>query len=190
MLKRFLVLVSLSILIGCSSDPVPSEVFTKLAPNHTGISFENTIADIDLERFQTSPYIYNGAGVALGDLNNNGLPDVFLTGNLVSSRLYLNKGDFKFEDITEQAGLTTVNWIAGVSMVDINGNGYLDIYLSVSGEPGTPPENRANKLFINNGDMTFTESASEYGIDDKSYGTHAVFFDYNGKRLSGYVFNE
>jgi len=184
MLKKLQYLIILILLFGCSSDPVPSKVFTKLAPNQTGIYFENTIADIDLERFQTSPYIYNGAGVALGDLNNNGLPDVFLTGNLVSSRLYLNKGDFKFKDITEQAGLTTENWIAGVSMVDINGNGYLDIYLSVSGEPGTPPENRANKLFINNGDMTFTESASEYGIDDKSYGTHAVFFDYNG---NGYL---
>ena len=184
MLKKFLVLTFVSFFIGCSSAPEPSEVFTKLAPNQTGIHFENTIGDVDFDWFEKSPYIFNGAGLAQGDLNNNGLPDLFLAGNLVSSRLYLNKGDFKFEDITEQAGLMTENWIAGVSMVDINASGYLDIYLSVSGEPGTAPEKRANKLFINNGDMTFTEAASEYGIDDTNYGTHAVFFDYNG---SGYL---
>jgi enediyne biosynthesis protein E4 len=142
-------IVAVSILTGCTTDSGPS-LFTLLPPEDTGIRFENTIPIVDLETFEEFPYIFNGGGVALGDINNNGLPDVFLTGNLVSSRLYMNKGNFRFEDITESAGLMTSRWITGVSMVDITNNGYPDIYLSVTGMPGSTPEERANLLYINN----------------------------------------
>ena len=171
------------LIIGCDfrADPDPS--FIKLLPDETGIEFVNAIGDVSYEKFMESPYIYNGAGLAAGDLNNDGYADLFFAGNLVSSRLYLNRGDFQFDDITEQANITTDQWITGVALIDINSDGFLDIYLSVAGEPGTPIEERRNLLFINNGDLTFTESAAEYGIDDDGYGTQAVFFDYN---KSGY----
>lgn len=162
----------------CSRDK-HSTMFIDMKPSETGIYFENTITTSDSVNAQTDSFIYNGAGVAIGDINNNGLPDIFFSGNMVSSKLYLNLGDFKFEDITESAGLTTSQWITGASMVDINNNGYLDIYLSVSGPEWTTPEERANKLFLNNGDNTFREAASEFNIDDRGFTTHAVFFDYN-----------
>ena len=125
-------------------------------------------------------YIYNGAGVAVGDIDNDGLPDIFFAGNMVSSRLYLNKGHMRFEDITKQAGVTTNRWVTGVTMVDINNDGYLDIYVSVSGPPWSSPADRRNMLFINNRDRTFTEAAAQYGIADTNFTTHAVFLDYDG----------
>jgi hypothetical protein len=118
--------------------------------------------------------------VAIGDINNDGLPDIFLAGNMVSSRLYLNKGNMRFEDITEKAGVKTDRWCTGVTMVDLNNDGYLDIYVSVSGPPWSTAASRANLLFINNGDGTFTESAAKYGIADTGFTTQAVFLDYNG----------
>lgn len=163
----------------CARQEAPDPLFVKLSPEETGIDFVNEIGEVSYQRFTDSPYIYNGAGVAAGDFTNNGLTDLFFAGNLVSSRLYLNLGDFRFQDVTQEAGVETDNWIAGVALIDINANGFLDIYLSVSGEPGTPPEQRANLLFINNGDMTFREAAAEFGIDDRGYGTQGVFFDYN-----------
>lgn len=154
-------------------------MFQLLSPDHTGISFANTITTSDSVNSQTDFFIYNGAGVAAGDINNDGLTDIFFAGNMVSSRLYLNRGNMQFEDITEAAGVSTNQWATGVSMVDINNSGYLDIYVSVSGPPWSAPEERANLLFINNGDNTFTEAASQYLIDDTGFTTHAVFFDYN-----------
>ena len=105
---------------------------------------------------------------------------MFFAGNMVSSRLYLNKGDMRFEDITERAGVGTNRWATGVTMVDINNDGYLDIYVSVSGPEWSTPEPRANLLFINNGNRTFTEAAAQYGIADRGFTTHAVFLDYDG----------
>ncbi|TVQ66529.1 MAG: RNA-binding protein [Balneolaceae bacterium] len=169
----------LLLLPACSRQTLPDPLFVKLSPKETGIDFVNLIGEVSYQRFTESPYIYNGAGVAAGDFNNDGYTDLFFAGNLVSSRLYLNRGDFQFEDVTEASGVVTDRWITGVSLIDINSNGYLDIYLVASGEPGTPPEERTNLLFINNGDMTFREAASGYGLDDSGYGTHAVFFDYN-----------
>src|SRR5213079_937106 len=128
---------------------------------------------------QTDPYIYNGAGVAIGDIDNDGLPDIFFSGNMVSSRLYRNTGDMRFEDITKSAGVTTNRWATGSTMVDINNDGYLDIYVSVSGSERSKGKDRANLLFINNGDRTFTEAATRYGIADTGFTTHAVFLDYN-----------
>ncbi|HXN75762.1 MAG TPA: VCBS repeat-containing protein [Gemmatimonadaceae bacterium] len=154
--------------------------FKLLSPEETGVTFANTITTSDSLNVQTDVYVYNGAGVGVGDINNDGLPDIFFAGNMVSSRLYLNKGHMRFEDITKQAGVTTNRWVTGVTMVDINGDGYLDIYLSVSGPPWSKGKDRANLLFINNKNGTFTESAAKYGIADTGFTTHAAFLDYNG----------
>ncbi len=166
------------ILAGCKREEV-SPLFNKLPADQTGIHFENTITTSQQVNIQNHPFIYNGGGVAVGDVTGNGLPDIYLAGNQVSSRLYINKGDFQFEDVTESAGVSTDVWASGASMVDINSNGLLDIYVSVSGLSTTPAEERANLLFINNGDGTFTESAAEYNLADRSFTTHAAFLDYN-----------
>src|SRR3989441_4678965 len=155
-------------------------LFRLLSQAQSGVTFANTITTSDSVNVQTNVYLYNGAGVAIGDIDNDGLPDIFFTGNMVSSRLYRNKGNMRFEDITQSAGVTTNRWATGATMVDINNDGYLDIYVSVSGPEWSKPEERANLLFINNGDRTFTEAAARYGIDDTSFTTHAVFLDYNG----------
>ncbi|MEX2463856.1 MAG: VCBS repeat-containing protein, partial [Balneolaceae bacterium] len=163
----------------CSKTDQSLPLFQKMDPAYTGIHFENKITTNDSVNVHSDIFIYNGAGVAIGDINNSGYPDIFLSGNMEPGRLYLNKGNFQFEDITESAGIITSQWVTGASMVDINSDGYLDIYLSVSGPKGTEPEERANKLFLNNGDNTFREAASEYQIDDMGFTTHAAFLDFN-----------
>lgn len=121
---------------------------------------------------------YNGGGVAIGDINNDGLEDIYFTGNMVDNKLYLNKGNWQFEDITAKAGVSCSNvWSTGVTMVDINGDGFLDLYVCKSGKPGG--NNRHNELFINNGDLTFTEASEEYGLDIEGLSVHAAFFDYD-----------
>jgi enediyne biosynthesis protein E4 len=176
-------LTSFFIITGCK-EPADPPLFVKLDPVQTGVTFSNTLVSSDSLNVQDYPFMYNGGGVAVGDINNNGLPDLFFTGNMVSSRLYLNKGNMQFEDITESAGVSTNVWASGASMVDINGNGFLDIYVSVAGPGHIPPEERANLLFINNGDGTFTELADDYNLADTSFTTHAAFLDYNG---NGYL---
>jgi hypothetical protein len=171
---------SLLLLQACGQPENERPLFQQLAPAQTGVTFANTITTDDSLNVLTDAYVYNGAGVAIGDINNDGLPDIFLAGNMVSSRLYLNKGNMRFEDITQSAGVTTNRWCTGVTMVDINNDGYLDIYVSVSGPPWSTAASRANLLFINNGDGTFTESAAKYGIADTGFTTQAVFLDYNG----------
>ncbi len=146
----------------------------------TGVTFANTITTNDSLNVQTDVYVYNGAGVGVGDIDNDGLPDIFFAGNMVSSRLYLNKGRMRFEDITKQAGVSTNRWATGVTMVDINNDGHLDIYVSVSGPQWSKGQDRANLLFVNNGNRTFTEEAARYGIADTGFTTHAVFLDYDG----------
>ncbi|CAN5345765.1 VCBS repeat-containing protein [soil metagenome] len=165
------------------TDQATNTLFTKLSPDQTGITFKNQIFETPEFNNLLYPFMYNGGGVAVGDINNNGYPDIFFAGNMVSSRLYLNKKDMQFEDITELAGITTNRWITGVSMVDINNNGYLDIYLSVVSPEDAPAEERENLLFINNGDETFTEMAADFNLNDDSHTTHAVFFDYNHNGL-------
>ena len=167
------------LLAGCGRHPTP--MFKLLSPSHTGVTFANTITTNDSFNVQNDVYIYNGAGVAVGDVNNDGLPDIFFSGNKVSSRLYLNKGNMQFEDVTERAGITTNRWCTGATMVDIDNDGYLDIYVSVSA-PGSASRGaeRANLLFINNRDGTFHEAAAQYGIADTGFTAHAVFLDYDG----------
>lgn len=172
----FTILLFLS---ACRSEVQEPTIFQELSSDQTGITFINTITTNESNNYLTDAFIYHGAGVGVGDINNNGLPDIFLSGNEVPSRLYLNKGNMEFEDITESAGITIDKRATGVSMVDINNNGYLDIYVTVSGSPNSSPDERANLLFLNNGDNTFTETAADYNIDDPGFGIHAVFFDYN-----------
>src|SRR5207244_1953240 len=172
--------VSLVLFAGCRQQQKTPPLFRLLTPDQTGVRFANTITTTDSENVQTDVYVYNGAGVAIGDIDNDGLPDIFFSGNMVSSRLYLNKGNMRFEDITQAAGVGTKRWATGASMVDINNDGYLDIYVSVSGPEWSNGTDRANLLFINNGDHTFTEAAHQYGIADTGFTTHAVFLDYNG----------
>jgi hypothetical protein len=176
---RLLLLVSFPFLQSCGREETAAPLFRLLTPDQTGVTFTNTITTTAAHNFHTDHFIYNGAGVAIGDIDNDGLPDIYLTGNMVSSRLYLNRGDMQFEDITESAGVATDRWATGASMVDIDNDGYLDIYVSVSGPAWSSPEERANLLFINKGDNTFTEAASGYRIDDTGFTTHAVFFDYD-----------
>jgi len=154
--------------------------FKLLTPSQTGITFANTVTTTDSLNAVTDPYVYNGAGVAVGDIDNDGLPDLFFTGNLVSSRLYLNKGNLRFEDITQPAGVGTTHWATGVAMVDINNDGWLDIYVCMSGPKWSTKADRANRLFINNGDRTFTEAAEHYGLADSGFTTHAAFLDSDG----------
>src|ERR1700693_4344725 len=175
-----LLLIGLISLGACTIEKKNRPLFRLLSPNETGVSFANTITTSDSLNVRTDTYVYNGAGVAIGDIDNDGLPDIFFAGNMVSSRLYRNKGHMQFEDITERAGVHTSRWATGATMVDINNDGYLDIYVSVSGPEWSKPEARAHLLFINNGDRTFTERASQYGIADTGFTTHAAFLDYNG----------
>ncbi|MGQ0649360.1 MAG: VCBS repeat-containing protein [Gemmatimonadaceae bacterium] len=178
--RLFARVIPLLCLAACSSAKREGSVFKLLSPDQTGVTFANTITTSDSLNVQTDVYVYNGAGVAVGDIDNDGLPDIFLAGNMVSSRLYVNKGQMRFDDITERAGVGTNRWATGATMVDINDDGYRDVYVSVSGPEWTKPEQRANLLFINNGDRTFTEAGAQYGIADTSFTTHAAFLDYDG----------
>lgn len=162
--------------------------FTTMEPSATGIYFKNTITESDSLNMFVNEYTYMGGGVGIGDFNRDGLPDVFFAGNQVSSKLYLNKGGMHFEDVTASAGVTTSGWCTGVSVVDINNDGWPDIYICVSGR--VPGERRKNLLFINQHDLTFREQAEAYGLADTSYSTQAVFFDYDKDgRLDMYLLN-
>ncbi len=188
--RMFFVLPCL-LLIHCVPDKtkVPENVFRLLDASETGIDFSNTLSyNNDFNVYKYRNY-YNGGGVAIGDINNDGLPDVYFTSNLQQNRLYLNLGNLKFQDITEKAQVGgTRPWSTGVSMVDINADGYLDIYVCNSGDLNG--ENKQNELFINNGDQTFTERAAEYNLDDKGFSTHASFFDHDKDGdLDAYILN-
>ena len=153
-------------------------LFERVSPGHSNITFENNLAPTEELNTYTYRNFYNGGGVAIGDINNDSLPDIFLTGNQVDNKLYLNKGNFEFVDITERAGVASADvWSTGVSMADVNGDGWLDIYVCKSGPPGGSI--RSNELFINNGDTTFTERAGEYGLDVEGLAVDASFFDYD-----------
>ncbi|HOX83072.1 MAG TPA: FG-GAP-like repeat-containing protein [Chryseolinea sp.] len=170
------------LLEGCQSRP--DALFTKLLPENSGINFENRIEESDSINILSYEYTYNGGGVAAGDFNNDGLCDLYFTGNTISNRLYLNQGNLKFKDITESAGVNGRKlWKTGVTAVDINADGWLDLYVCYSGP--NVNQSLSNQLFINNGsekggEPTFTESAKEYGLGAQdTYSTQASFFDYD-----------
>ncbi|MCK6617904.1 MAG: VCBS repeat-containing protein [Cyclobacteriaceae bacterium] len=144
----------------------------------TGIDFQNELTFTEDFNCYTYRNFYNGAGVAIGDINNDGLPDIYFSGNQVNNKLYLNKGNFQFEDITLKAGVACENvWSTGVSMADVNADGWLDIFVCKSGP--SMGGVRHNELFINNGDLTFTERSAEWGVADEGLSIHAVFLDYD-----------
>lgn len=160
---------------GMSTAPT---LFHLLDSSLTTINFVNNVVDGENFNILTYRNYYNGGGVAIGDINNDGLPDIYFTSNQGPNKLYLNNGSFVFEDITARAGVSGKGgWTTGVTMGDVNGDGYLDIYVCNSGDLNG--ELRANELFINNGDLTFTEQASSFNLDNTGYSTHAAFFDYD-----------
>ncbi|MGX7686575.1 VCBS repeat-containing protein [Flectobacillus roseus] len=154
-------------------------LFTLKTPEETGIQFANIVTESEQENILNYEYFYNGGGVAAADFNNDGLTDLYFTGNQVLNALYLNKGEMQFENITSKAGVAGRQgaWKTGVSVVDINADGWLDIYVCYSGLRSE--EIRKNQLFINNHNLTFTEKAQEYGLDDSGYSTQASFVDYD-----------
>lgn len=172
------------LVFGCSDQPTrdlyPEELvggFELLPVERTGIDFSNTIKESTYFNHFYYSQIYVGSGVAIGDVNNDGLADIFFGGNQVEDRLYLNKGDFEFENITKKSKVArNSGWTWGVTMADVNADGYLDIYLSRNGLSSNPSERR-NLLYINNQDLTFTEAAQKYGLADVGFSTQAVFFD-------------
>ena len=154
------------------------QLFHLLEPAETGIDFANEVVDGEDFNILTYRNFYNGGGVAIGDINNDSLPDLYFTANQQKNRLYLNKGNFRFEDITEKAGVGgTMVWSTGVTMTDVNADGLLDIYVCNSGD--VESNRKKNELYINNGDLTFSEKAREYNLDNEGYSTHAAFFDYD-----------
>ena len=177
----------LLVLIGCQKESIETnelKQFTLLTPQESGVMFENTLTEGLNTNILMYEYFYNGGGVAVGDLNGDGLEDLYFSGNMVENRLYLNKGNMQFEDITAQAGVATraAPWKTGTAMADVNGDGLLDIYVCYSGS--LPPDKRKNQLFINQGNTernipTFKEMASHYGVDSEATSTQASFFDYD-----------
>jgi len=180
--RFFLGLTVFTLVSACTRDtkqPSSEEtLFQKLSSDETGIHFRNTldnVAGFDVFRYHN---FYNGGGVGMGDFNNDGLADIYLTSNRGENKLYLNKGNWKFEDITEKAGVAGSKfWSTGVSIADVNADGFLDIYVCNAGDG--KGVDRENELYINNGDLTFTEKAHHYGLADSGLTTHAVFFDYD-----------
>ncbi len=174
--KTRYILLFLTVLTGCRQG---GSLFDQPAGSKTGITFVNELRETDDLNILDYLYFYNGGGVAIGDINGDGLPDVFLSGNQVKNRLYLNKGQMEFEDISEKAGIGgNSSWNTGSVMADVNADGLLDIYVcAVVGINGFSGH---NELFINNGDNTFTERAAEYGLDFDTYSSNAAFFDYDG----------
>ncbi len=163
-------------------------LFEVLDPTRTGVTFTNTLPEDTTFNILNYLYYYNGGGVAVGDVNNDGLPDLYFTSNLGANRLYLNKGNYQFEDVTERAGVAdSVGWKTGVTMADVNGDGLVDIYVSGVDYLGV---HGRNVLYINNGDGTFTDRTKEYGLDFSGYSTQALFFDYdNDGALDMYLLN-
>ncbi|MDH5250603.1 MAG: VCBS repeat-containing protein [Cyclobacteriaceae bacterium] len=191
-------LLLISILLGCSEqtkkvDAVEAAVqpVFKIVPSaHSGVTFQNNVEENFNNFFDVFAYVYNGAGVGIGDINNDGLPDIYFTGNEVPNKLYLNEGNLKFRDITESAGVQgNGKWNNGVTMIDLNEDGLLDIYVCKGGWQETDSQLR-NLLFINQGDLTFKEEAQAYGLDESGYSLHASFFDMdNDNDLDVYITN-
>ncbi len=190
-IRNLVIIWSVFGLFSCNNKQENQEapLFKSLLASQTGIDFENKV--IDTKDFNIFSYrnFYNGAGVGIGDINNDGLPDVYMISNSGSNKLFLNLGNLKFKDITISSGVKGEHiWSTGVVMVDINNDGYLDIYVSNAGN--VKGDTKQNELFINNKDLTFTEKAAEYGLDDTGFTTQASFFDYDGDGdLDVYILN-
>lgn len=192
---RILAVILMFFLSHCSGTDSSKQsddvLFSEIPPKESFVHFENTLTPTEDFNMYIFRNFYNGGGVAAGDVTGNGLPDIFLTGNMTSNRLYINQGDFTFKDVTDSAGLNSDGyWSTGASMADVNGDGLLDIYVTLSGRPDG--EERHNRLYINNGDssenmdgsgITFTERAKDFNLCDDGLSTHGIFFDYNNDGL-------
>ena len=178
-LQAFFCFIIIALIVSCNNKQgAKVKPLFELA-SHTGVNFTNTVEDDSLENGFLFRNYYNGNGVALGDINNDGLPDIFFTSNKGENKLFLNKGNFQFEDISDKAGIIKDDkWNTGVVFADVDGDGWLDIYVCSSGHMGTGT--RKNKLYINNHNNTFTESAAKFGLDISAYTTQVSFFDYDG----------
>ena len=196
LVRKIILVLIFSVIYSCSSEKEnltltsdTQTLFTLLDAKDTGIDFLNKVKN--QKNFNIFKYrnFYNGGGVAIGDINNDGLADIYLTGNMVANKLYLNKGNFEFEDISISAGIEgNKPWSTGVVMVDINQDGLLDIYVSNAGN--LKGNNHDNDLYINNGDLTFTEKAAEFNLAKTGFSTHASFFDYDKDGdLDAYILN-
>lgn len=177
-MRKIYALLVFILFVSCNETEIKKPQFELLTAEATGINFRNDLVSTDIFNVYRYRNFYNGGGVAIGDINNDGLQDIYLTSNLNENKLYLNKGNFTFEDITATANIAgSKAWSTGVSMVDINADGFLDIYVCNSGD--VAGDNKQNELFINNTDGTFTEKAAAYGLADLGFSTHASFFDYD-----------
>ncbi|MEM6396286.1 MAG: VCBS repeat-containing protein [Bacteroidota bacterium] len=201
-LSKYIVAIVIGLWVTTCGSPSPSSTslgdeftppkdakFQEVTAEESGFDFANNLAlEADFDVFRYRNY-YNGGGVAIGDVDNDGKPDVYMTANTESNKLFLNKGEFKFEDITESSGAGgTHAWSTGVAMADVNGDNWLDIYVCNSGD--LKGNRRENELFINQQDGTFKEAAEDYGLADSGFSTHAVFFDYDKDGdLDCYVLN-
>jgi enediyne biosynthesis protein E4 len=166
------------LLTACSRAESAPPLFELLRPEATGVAFVNELAESPELNILNYLYYYNGGGVAAGDIDSDGLPDLYFTSNLGPDRLYLNKGNYRFEDITKQAGVPgPEGWTTGVTMADVNGDGHLDIYVSAV---NYLTMHGRNVLYVNNGNRTFTDRTREYGLEHAGYSTQAAFFDYDG----------
>ncbi|PYO82416.1 MAG: hypothetical protein DMD65_08865 [Gemmatimonadetes bacterium] len=169
---------SMPVLAGCHRAEGRPTLFELLPAERTGVTFVNRLPEDTAFNILNYLYYYNGGGVAVGDVNNDGLPDLYFTSNRGPNRLYLNKGNYRFEDVTEQAGVAdSEGWKTGVTMADVNGDGWVDIYVSAV---SYLTMHGHNVLYSNNGDGTFTDRTKEYGLDHVGASTQALFFDYDG----------
>lgn len=188
-MRQFCLYLLLLVLTGCSNEEEENFLFNTPKPDATGLNFSDDLTETNALNILDYLYFYNGGGVAIGDINNDNLPDIFFTANQTANKLFLNKGNLKFEDITETAGVKgESSWNTGVTMADVNGDGYLDMYVcAVVGINGLRGK---NELYINNGDNTFTEKGEEYGLDFQNYSSSAAFFDFdNDGDLDMYLLN-
>ncbi len=163
----------------CQEETIPdTQLFKSLSPSQTGVDFVNQLPEDDAFNIIQYLYYYNGGGVAVDDVNNDGLPDIYFTSNRGTNKLYINKGNLQFEDVTDKSGVGgSGDWSTGVTIVDVNGDGWKDIYVCQVGEyKGIKGK---NELFVNNQDGTFSNQAEAFGIDFKGFSTQAVFFDYD-----------
>ncbi|WP_461050341.1 VCBS repeat-containing protein [Spirosoma arcticum] len=176
--------ISLSLLVISTACQKKTPLFERTNPQATGVTFINQLQETEQENVLAFEYFYNGGGVAAGDLNNDGLVDLFFTGNQSTNKLYINKGNvtsssLRFSDVSAKAGISgrTGAWKTGVTLADVNADGWLDVYVCYSGL--RPDSLRRNQLFINNKDLTFTDRATEFGLADVGYSVQATFFDYD-----------